>query len=94
LDSRLAEVKKLYKAYTAAAGRINAAPDSYRGFLVEKARFPAEVRDAYRFVRYRTPTLPDTAQIDSAIAWLSARGLLTRKLSASELLDGRAVAAW
>jgi NitT/TauT family transport system substrate-binding protein len=94
LDSRLAEVKRLYKAYASAAGRINATPDSYRGFLVEKARFPAEVRDAYRFVHYRTPTLPDIAQIDSAIAWLSARGLLTRKLSASELLDGRAVDAW
>ncbi len=94
LDARLSEVKKLYAVYAEATARIGAKPDSYRAFLVEKASFPAEVRDAYRFVEYRKPTLPDAAQIESAIAWLTARGLLTKKLSAPDLIDGRAVAAW
>jgi NitT/TauT family transport system substrate-binding protein len=94
LDTRLNDVKKLYKAYAEAAARIGAKEDSYRAFLVEKAAFPAEVRDAYRFVEYRTPALPDTAQIDSAINWLTSRGLLSRKLAASDLVDGRAVAGW
>ncbi len=94
LDTRLSDVKKLYKAYAIAAARIGANEDSYRSFLVDKAAFPVEVRDAYRFVEYRTPTLPDTAQIESALDWLTSRGLLTKKLSASDLVDGRAVAAW
>lgn len=94
LDSRLTEVKQLYTAYAMAAEKINAAPDSYRSFLVEKARFPAEVKDAYRFVKYRKPTLPEAAQVQAAISWLKARGLLSKDLVPADLLDGRAVTAW
>ncbi|MBU0926388.1 MAG: ABC transporter substrate-binding protein [Spirochaetes bacterium] len=94
LDSRLDEVKRLYAAYATAAKRINTSPDSYRGFLVEKARFPAEVKDAYRFVTYRAPTLPAVAHVQAAISWLKARGLLSKDLVPADLLDGRAVAAW
>lgn len=94
LDTRLSDVKKLYNAYAEATARIGAKPDAYRAFLVEKASFPEAVRDAYRFVEYRKPTLPDTAQVEAAIGWLTARGLLSKKLSASDLLDGRAVAGW
>lgn len=94
LDSRLAEVRNLYTVYTLAAEKINANPESYRGFLVEKARFPAEVKDAYRFVKYRKPTLPDAAQVQAVLTWLKARGLLSKDLLPADLLDGRAVAAW
>ncbi len=94
LDTRLNEVKKLYKAYAAATARIGANPESYRSFLVEKAAFPMEVRDAYRFVTYRKPTLPDPSQVEAAIAWLDARKLLSKKLSATDIMDGRAVAGW
>jgi NitT/TauT family transport system substrate-binding protein len=94
LDTRLDEVKRLYKAYAAATDNIEAAPDSYRSFLVEKASFPEEVRNAYDFVHYRTPSLPAEGQIESALAWLNARGLLSRALTPADLLDGRAVAGW
>jgi len=94
LDSRLDEVRKLYAAYEAATARINADPESYRAFLVEKASFPAEVRDAYRFVRYREPALPPKEQIESAIAWLRSRGLLAAELKAADLVDDRAVGPW
>jgi NitT/TauT family transport system substrate-binding protein len=94
LDTRLNEVKKLYKAYAGATIRIDANPDSYRSFLVEKAAFPIEVRDAYRFVVYRKPTLPDPSQIETALAWLDSRNLLSKKLSAGDIVDGRAVAGW
>ncbi len=94
LDTRLAEVKQLYTVYAMAADRINAAPDSYRAFLVEKARFPVEVKDAYRFVTYRKPTLPEATQVQAAISWLKSRGLLSKALTPADLLDGRAVAGW
>ncbi|PKL23449.1 MAG: ABC transporter substrate-binding protein [Spirochaetae bacterium HGW-Spirochaetae-3] len=94
LDARLPEVKNLYRAYAAAAARINADPESYRAFLVEKAKFPAEAKDAYAFVTYRKPTLPASEQVAAAVSWLDARGLLSRSLSPEDLLDGRAVAAW
>ncbi|GHV63003.1 hypothetical protein AGMMS49587_11600 [Spirochaetia bacterium] len=97
LDSRLNDVTKFYRAYYRAAQKINAGPDAYRDYLVEKAAFPAAVRDAYRFVTYRKPSLPDKAQIDQALAWLKTRNLLEADLKAEDLTDGRiaaAAAAW
>lgn len=94
LDSRLGDVKKLYKAYVAATEAIGANPDAYRSFLVEKASFPLEVRDAYNFVAYRKPTQPATAQLEAVIAWLKARGLLSVELKPSDLLDNRATGGW
>ncbi|MDR0707961.1 MAG: ABC transporter substrate-binding protein [Treponema sp.] len=91
LDTRLGDIQKLYRAYTAAAQKINADPDAYREYLVEKASFPAAVKDAYQFVRYRNPTLPDEAQIEQAFAWLKERDLLSVDLKASDLIDGRGI---
>ncbi|QQO10427.1 ABC transporter substrate-binding protein [Breznakiella homolactica] len=94
LDSRLEDVRRFYRAYDKAAQKINADPDSYRDYLVEKASFPAEVRDAYRFVTYRKPSLPADDQIAGAITWLKSRNLLSADLRASDLVDTRAVAEW
>ncbi|GHV87072.1 hypothetical protein AGMMS50255_3680 [Spirochaetia bacterium] len=97
LDNRLDDVTKFYRAYYKAARKINADPKAYRDYLVEKAAFPAEVRDAYRFVTYRKPGLPDKAQIDQALAWLKTRQLLEADLKAEDLIDNRiavAAASW
>jgi len=94
LDGRLDEVRRLYAAYAEAARRINADEAAYRAFLVERAAFPAEAREAYRFVRYREPTPPDPVQVGAAIAWLEARGLLAKAVDPAGLIDARAVGAW
>lgn len=94
LDTRLDDVRRMYKAYASAAARINADESSYRAFLVKKAAFPAEASESYRFVRYREPTLPALGQVGAAVAWLEARGLLKAGIEAASLIDGRAVAAW
>ncbi|MDR0784575.1 MAG: ABC transporter substrate-binding protein [Treponema sp.] len=94
LDKRLEDVKKFYRAYYKAAQRINENPDAYRAFLVEKASFPEAVRDAYRFVLYRKPVLPEEAQIVQAVAWLKAKSLISADVPAEELVDRRIVAEW
>jgi NitT/TauT family transport system substrate-binding protein len=94
MDDRLEDIQKLYTVYAEAGARINADPDSYRTFLVEKASFPEEVRFAFRFVEYRTPQLPEEAQVEAALDWLRSKDLLKAELSPADLLDGRAVAAW
>ncbi|GHV90905.1 hypothetical protein AGMMS50268_14080 [Spirochaetia bacterium] len=93
LDTRLDDVTKFYRAYYRAAQKINANPDAYRNYLVENAAFPAAVRNAYRFVTYRKPGLPDKAQIDQALAWLKTRQLLSVDLKAEDLVDSRIAAA-
>jgi NitT/TauT family transport system substrate-binding protein len=104
LDGRMEDVQRFYRAYYRAARNINANPDSYRDYLVKKASFPASVRDTYRFVTYRRPGLPDTAQIERVLEWLKARQLFpaagasaaggsAAEISAEDLVDDRIAAA-
>ena len=98
IDTRLPEIAAFYRAYRRAALEIDAAPDSYRGFLVEKANFPAVVRDNYRFVVYKEPRLPSASDISALLGWMRAKGLLTKDLEGASLVDPRplalASAAW
>jgi NitT/TauT family transport system substrate-binding protein len=94
LDRRLAAVQAFYRAYYQAGLKINANPDAYRDYLVEKASFPAAVKDAYRFVTYRKPSLPEVSQIEQALNWLKTRKLLEANLNAQDLTDSRAVSEW
>ena len=91
LDARIADVQKFYKAYWKAAQAINNNNDAYRPFLVQKAAFPEEARTAFTFVRYRAPRLPDQADLTAVLVWMKGKGLLTRDIDASVLLDGRAI---
>ncbi len=93
LDSRLADVTAFYRAYWRAASAINADPARYRRFLVDKAGFPEEARDAFTFVRYAKPRLPAEADVAAVMSWMKAKGLLTKELKPASVLDGRAVAA-
>ncbi|MDR1867039.1 MAG: ABC transporter substrate-binding protein [Treponema sp.] len=94
LDTRLSDVQKFYRAYYKAAQKINADPHAYRDYLVEKAGFPQEVRNAYQFVYYREPQLPAIDQIEQALKWLENYALLSHSLNPSDLIDGRAIAEW
>lgn len=94
LDTRLDAVTAFYKAYEAACMRIMADPDSYRPYLVDKAGFPAEIRDSFVFVPYRKPQVPEQEQIEAVLNWLNKHDLLSRPVTADELVDDRPVAAW
>ena len=94
LDERLEAVRAFYRAYYKAAQKINANPDAYREYLVDKAAFPAAVKDTYRFVRYRKPSLPDNSQIEGALNWLKSRNLLEADLKPGDLVDRRITSEW
>jgi NitT/TauT family transport system substrate-binding protein len=91
LDERLESLRAFYRAYYQAGLKINANPDAYRDYLVEKASFPEAVRDTYRFVVYREPLLPAVSQIEQALRWLKTRNLLEADLKAEDLVDSRAI---
>jgi NitT/TauT family transport system substrate-binding protein len=95
LDSRLADIAAFYRGYAAAAAAINAKNDSYRAYLVDKAAFPAEAREAFHFVIYREPRLPSTQAIGSVVSWLKAKGILPAdaEVSPADLMDGRPLPA-
>ncbi len=91
LDTRLEDIKKFYRAYEKAAEKINADPDAYRQYLVEQASFPAEIKDAYSFIRYRKPMLPAADQIEQVLSWLYAKKLLSQQITVEDIIDNRAL---
>lgn len=94
LDSRNAEVSALLKAYWKAAQAINAKPDDFRALLVEKAGFPVEIRDSFRFLRYRKPALPALSSIEDTLSWMRETGLLKTGVAPSALIDERPLRGW
>ena len=94
LDTQLDFVKAFYRAYYNAAMLINANPNAYRDYLVEQASFPEAVKNAYQFVSYRKPSLPDVSQIRRALDWLEARELLETLPSPADMTDSRAISEW
>lgn len=93
LEGRLAEVVGLLKAGAEAGRRINASPDRYRSYLVEKAGFPADTAQSFVFVPYLPPRVPTAAAVDSITGWMQTKGLLKAPLEASDLVDPRAIQA-
>jgi NitT/TauT family transport system substrate-binding protein len=91
IDTRLEDVRRFYRAFYRAALNINANPEAYRDYLVEKVNFPRELKETYRFITYRRPSLPDLSQLEKVFAWLRERKLLSVNLRAGELLDRRPV---
>jgi NitT/TauT family transport system substrate-binding protein len=94
LDNRLDDVKAFYRAYQKAALYINSNHEACRDYLVEQAGFPAAVRDAYRFVHYRKPSLSEDSQIEDVFAWLRARRLFDAALNPGDITDSRAIVEW
>lgn len=94
LETKMPQIKSMYRAYWKAAQNINAGPDTYRPFLVDKAGFPAEAAAVYRFVRYEKPRMPSDPDIAQVLAWMREKNLLRETLSPASLLDGRALSGW
>ena len=91
LDNRLNELRAFYRAYNRAIGEINANPDSFRDFMVERANFPAAIRDTFRFFTFNSAAMPTEQQIRRSLDWLRARDLLAANLSPADLVDARAI---
>jgi ABC-type nitrate/sulfonate/bicarbonate transport systems, periplasmic components len=92
LDSRARDIAAFYKAYRKAALEIDEKPDSYRGFLIDKAGFPVEAKEAFSFVKYKEPRLPSDSDIASVLEWMRAKGIAAGSLDPRELVDGGPIA--
>ena len=94
LDTRMEEIRAFFRAYYRAATAINADPDAFRDFLVERAGFPVAIRDVFDFLTFTPPAVQEEHHIRRALDWLRARGLLTADISPSDLIDTRPISEW
>jgi NitT/TauT family transport system substrate-binding protein len=80
-----AAVKKLLGAWDEAVGTINAAPNSLRALLVDKARLPAPLADTYAVNTYPTAQLPTQDEVSSILTWMKSKSLLKGDITYADL---------
>jgi len=78
-------VGKLLGVWDEAVGTVNAAPESFRALLVEKARLPEPLKDTYKVNTYPKAALPTTAEVTAVLEWMKAEGLLKTELSYADM---------
>jgi len=76
VKERAREIRVLLEAYDLAVAELNRNGNAYRGVIVAKGGFPAEVRNTFALPRFRPsqpPTLEEVAEVET---WMKAHDLL------------------
>lgn len=79
-------VDAILAAWDVAVGDVNAAPDSYRADLVEKARLPEPLAGTYQVNAYPTAAPPAQAEVDAVLSWMKAKGYLQGDVTYGDLV--------
>lgn len=81
-----ASVEAVLAAWDAAVADINAAPDSFRQVLVDKARLPEPLAGTYTVSSYPKAAPPTPEAIQTVLDWMAAKGYLKVDLKPAEML--------
>lgn len=87
LEDRPDDVRAFLAAWTRAAEAINAAPEEYRGLLMEKVQVPPNVQETYQIPPFPIAEVPDIDQWEDVVAWLSSRDLAPAGLDYEESIS-------
>lgn len=86
------EIAAMYRAYNKAIDYLAKEPrDSYIDLVIEKAGFPAAVKDSLELPQYKKAAAPATADVEAVIAWLQQKQLIQKGYSYEELVNDRFV---
>jgi len=77
-------VKRFLRAYSKAVEVINSDPESCKGVLLTKTRFPGVIKDQYRIPQFPTVGLPAPKDLESAQTWLIRNGLIKTRLPSDQ----------
>ena len=86
MDQKSEAIRRMFAAYSRAVEDINANPDAYRDLLVEKARLPEPIRDAYLVDHFPQPQVPTVDQVEEVIRWMDGKGLLEPGMTYEEIV--------
>ncbi len=87
INNRSAEIKNFYRAYSKAIRITNQNHEDYRGLIVDKGRFPARIKNAFKFIDYEQPGLPEAGIVRETLHWLNERRLLKNELAYGDLVE-------
>lgn len=79
-------VTKLLPVWDESVALVNAAPDSFRTLLVEKARLPKPLESTYKVNSYPKAQLPEKQPVEDVLDWMKGAGLLAKDVAYDELV--------
>ncbi|MGN0950965.1 MAG: ABC transporter substrate-binding protein [Mitsuokella sp.] len=81
------EIQAMYRAYNRAVDYLNNTPrDEYIDFVIEKAGFPAEAKDALVLPKYHKAALPAKQDVSDCMKWLNTKGLVNETYGYDDLV--------
>ncbi|OQA41973.1 MAG: NMT1/THI5 like protein [Chloroflexi bacterium ADurb.Bin325] len=87
LAARPQTVTKFLAAWEQAVAELNAHPEQYRAILIEQGRVPQNLQDSYEMPPFPTRGVPTETEVADVIAWLKEKGLVTRDLAYTDMVD-------
>lgn len=86
------EIKAFYKAYNKAVDYLNKEDKSkYIDGLIEKAGFPADVKDVLVLPKYSKAVLPSEKDFENVINWLTEKNLIKNGYKYDDLVNSEFV---
>lgn len=80
-------VRKFLVAWEKAVQEINAHPEKYQGLLIEQGRVPKSIENSYKMPPFPGRGISSTAEVADVLAWMRAKGLVSRDVSYDEMVD-------
>lgn len=80
-------IRRFFAAYNKGVEAIRRDPMAYRELLAEKANLPSEIRETYRVTPYSPAQVPEKADVEAVIQWLSEKGVIQGDLTYEEIVD-------
>jgi NitT/TauT family transport system substrate-binding protein len=81
-----ASARALLGVWDESVNKINAAPDSFRALLVDKARLPKPIATQYEINKYPEAQLPTSEMVGQVLAWMTANKLLGTPVTYEKLV--------
>lgn len=91
-EAKAKEIAAMFRAYNKAIDYLAKEPrDSYIDLVIEKAGFPAAVKDSLELPQYKKAAAPAPADVEAVIDWLQQKQLIKKGYSYEELVNDRFV---
>jgi NitT/TauT family transport system substrate-binding protein len=87
LNAKPGTVKKFLVAWEKAVNELNAHPEKYQGVLIEQGRVPKSIQDTYKMPPFPGRGVPSEAEVMDVAAWLKAKGLVSRDIPYTDVVD-------
>jgi NitT/TauT family transport system substrate-binding protein len=88
---KLEAVKELFVAYNRAVADIKGDPNGFKDLLVEKARLPQAIKEAYQVVPFSPAQAPKQEDVERVVAWLLEKKVLKAPVTYEALINSAAL---